>query len=112
MTVKSKRAAETKRVTLNFSDLLEVDDQLTGTPTAAEVQSADLTISSPEIGIPAGTVTPESYLRGSAYCPALSSREVSFLVSGGTAGTEYTVRVTVSTDKGQVLIRDVKLRVN
>lgn len=41
----------------------------------------------------------------------ISGAEVYGPVSGGTAGTDYTIRFTVSTDQGQVFIDDYLVKV-
>ena len=43
--------------------------------------------------------------------PDISSTEVSAFVSGGTAGTDYTLRFTISTSQGQTLIDDYIVKV-
>lgn len=42
---------------------------------------------------------------------AISDREVTVPVSAGTAGTDYTIRFTVSTSRGQILIDDYIVKV-
>lgn len=43
--------------------------------------------------------------------PQIDGNEVYCLVSGGSAGTDYTLRYTVSTDQGQILIDDWVVKV-
>lgn len=107
----TKRADETKLVTVDFSDVLDVLDQLTGTPTAEERYTADLTISSVELATISVTSRTAFWWWPGSW-PQNLSRTMSLLVAGGTAGEEYTIRVTVATDSGQSLVKDVKLRVN
>jgi len=42
---------------------------------------------------------------------AISGREVSVPISGGTAAADYTIRFTVSTSKGQIFIDDYIVKV-
>lgn len=42
---------------------------------------------------------------------SISGREVTCAVSGGTAGTDYTIRFTVSSSSGQVFIDDYIVKV-
>lgn len=100
-----KRAAEEVLIPIDLTNALAVDDELTGTPTAVEHGSSDLTIGTPEIEDPAITSTTPW-----PWPTTDMARKLSFLVSGGTAGNDYTIRVTVATDSGQTLIRDVRLR--
>lgn len=101
---RTKRPAEIRWAAVDFSDRLQADEQLSGTPTVIEVDSAALTISEVEINTTADIVV--NMEASKAY------HAVSFLVAGGTAGNEYKVRVTVDTDEGQTLIREISFRVN
>lgn len=91
----SKRVAETRRLDVNFSDRLAEDEELTGTPTAVEVGSGDLTISNIEINSDVVFI---------GHRDALENKSVSCFIAGGLAGAEYTVKITVVTDDGQTLI--------
>lgn len=99
----NKKAAEIRTFKVPFSDKLHADELLSGTPTVAEVGTAALTISSPEL-----TVSPLAVM-GNVFIP--TSLGVQFTVAGGVAGTTYTIRITAETDDGQTLINEVTLRV-
>lgn len=103
--IRSKRAAETRRVIVNMSSRFLADEILTGTPTVVEVGSSDLTIS--DVGLNAADET----IAGRV---ALVDQAVAFTVAGGTAGEEYTIRITATTDAtyAQTLIEQITLRVN
>lgn len=103
--IRSKRAGETRRVVVNFSGNFLADEILTGTPTVVEVGSSDLTIS--DVGINALDETVAGRV-------ALVDQAVAFTVAGGTAGTEYRLRITATTNAQypQTLISDITLRVN
>lgn len=105
----SKKAAEVRTIVVDFREKLLADELLSGTPTVAEVTTSDLTISEESL-----TVTPMAafgypFAIG-PYVP--TDHGVQFLVAGGTAGTEYTIRITATTDDGQTLIQEIVLRVN
>lgn len=102
---RSKRAAETKRLLVDFSDSLALDDQLLASPTAAEKTTSHLTITSVEAIMPEDLdeeVTP------------VGTRKtiVSMLVAGGTAGNDYSIDITTTTDEGQTLVKRHTFRVN
>lgn len=77
---------------------------LTGTPTVVEQGTTDLTISTILVNNTTVTVFGVDYPAGTA---------VTFHVTGGTANTTYTMRVTVSTDASpaDTFVGDCKLRV-
>ena len=102
---RSKRAAETKRQVIDFADLLEQDDQLASSPTAAEKTTGHLTISSVE------SVTPEA-LDADATTAGTRRTLVTMLIAGGNAGADYAVDITAETEEGQTLIRRFTFRVN
>ena len=91
----------TRRCAVDFTDDLRDSELLTGTPTAAEQTTSDLTISDVQRNTAAITIKGVSVAIDNA---------VTFLVSGQNAGTEYTVRVTCGTDAtdAQTLEYDVK----
>ena len=80
---------ETRNGKVSFVDLLDDGESLTGTPTVVEVTTSDLTISNAAVSAAALTINGESVATGKA---------VQFKVTGGTAGTTYLLRITVSTD--------------
>lgn len=67
-------------------------------PALDEDESIISATASAQIGITAGTVD-------------VSGDEVSCPVSGGTAGTDYTIRFTISTDQGQIIQDDYVVKV-
>lgn len=77
---------------------------LTGTPTIVEVTTTDLTLTSKTVNVSAVVIKGESYITGTA---------VLFHRAGGSAGVEYTVRITVSTNSSpaDVLVKDVTFSV-
>jgi hypothetical protein len=99
----SKRTDETRQAVIEFSSRLSSDELLLGTLTVSEVTSSDLTIS--DIHISSEDITYD-------YRAITSQRAVTFLVSGGVAGKEYTIRATVATDAGQTLVGTITFRVN
>jgi hypothetical protein len=105
--MRSKKAAETVNVLVDFSHRLSIGELLAGTPVVSEVGTSDLTLSNPIVPTADTTVSVLQQL-------ALSDRCVQFTVEGGTAGTTYVVRITVSTDAtyAQTLVQEVQLRVN
>ena len=101
----SKRAAETKRVQVDFYDSLGAKELLTGTPTVQEMFTTDLTFS----GI--GFNTSDLFI---AHAWRLASTVVEFLVAGGTSGRIYSIQVSATSDAttAQTRIKDVQLKVN
>ena len=100
-------AAETRLATVSFRSVLSSGELLTGTPTVAEVGTADLTISNVAVNttaVAASDIFPDGVSVGQA---------VQFLVSGGVAGTTYSIRVSATTDAtpAQTLRRRVTIRV-
>jgi len=88
---------------INYTDWLDSSELLTGTPTATEVTSTDLTISS--VGVSTASMT----IGGDAV---ITAKAVKFKVIGGTtANSPYSIRVTVSTDAtvARTAIRDCLL---
>lgn len=82
-------AGETRRVQISFSGLLGATESLTGSPTATELTTAVLTISTPAVNSEALTINGVSVAAG---------RAIQFNVSGGTAGTTYRIKVRCGTD--------------
>lgn len=77
---------------------------LTGTPTVAEQTTSDLTLTSAAVNTAELTLFGETFAIGTA---------VVFHRAGGVAGTEYTIRVTVSTDASpaDVIVGDLILEI-
>lgn len=100
--IQQKSPGETMQARVSFRDLLVDDDVLTGTPTAVEQTTSDLTISSVELNNGSVTVLGETIP---------TNNVVLFMVAGGTDDTLYTIRVTVNTTGGSTFQRDVLLRI-
>jgi hypothetical protein len=100
--LRAKRASETVLVPVDFTDRLDENTTLSGTPTVEELYANSLTISS--ISISGATAFD--------WRPIAANKALTFLLAGGTAGTEYTLRVTVSTDDSQTLMKEISFRVN
>ena len=99
-----KTASEVINCSVSFADYLDSGELLTGTPTAAELTSSDLTIASVAVSTTALTINGVSVDIGEA---------VTFSVSGGTADTDYTIIVSCGTDAtpAQTRYGRVRLRV-
>lgn len=81
----------------SFAAQLDSDESLTGTPTVEEQTTSDLTITSETVSTATLTINGTSVAAGEA---------VQFTVSGmKTTSSPYTLKVTVSTDAGQTLVR-------
>ena len=83
---------------IDFTDSLKDGALLTGTPTVEEVTTSDLAISNNAVNTAAVAI-------GKAVMASIAS---------GTAGTTYTVKVTVSTDEtaAQTFVSNYTLRVD
>ena len=89
-------AGDTEIASVDYTDWLDSGESLTGTPTAVEQSSSDLTIADLGDTADQGTVsTTEMTILGNTVAAGAA---VSFQVSGQQAGTTYTVLVTASTD--------------
>jgi hypothetical protein len=82
---------ELRNVSVNFADLLDSGELLTGTPTV--VSDTDVTIDNEQVNDEIIIINNESVAVGNA---------VQFTVECAVAGN-YTVEIKVSTDAGQVL---------
>lgn len=91
----SKRASETRRLDVSFSDRLAPEEEINGTPVVVEISTAHLTISNIAINDDVVFI---------GYRNADKNKSISCFIAGGQAGNEYTVRITVTTDDGQTLI--------
>ena len=90
---------------LDYTDLLDSGESITGTPVVAEQTSSDLTISSEQFNSSATVINGRSVSAGKA---------VQFLVSGQLAATErYSLHVTAITDSTpqRTIKRGVRFRV-
>jgi hypothetical protein len=94
----------TRMVRINCTDDLDDGASLTGTPTVAEQTTSDLTLD-------------DKAVNAATYSCAVTGKTVAigkaieFTVAGGSAGTDYTVRCTCSTDSSpaETLVYDVIL---
>ena len=94
MTIKApelprKSPGDTEAAAVNFVQQLRSGELLSGTPTVAEQASSDLTISNQGLN----TTTIDV-----AGVSAAASQAVVYTVAGGSSGTLYSIKVTVSTD--------------
>ena len=98
-----KTASEVRNVFTSFLDRLEKGEKLTGTPTVT-VSPTGPTIAN--IAIP----TADRIINGKLVP---GSASVSFTVSAGTAGTQYTFTLTATTNaaNAQTLIGKIRLEV-
>ena len=97
----TKWAGESRLVEVDFSRKLSADEVL-DSATAREIETADLTLSTPTINTEIWTIEGKAVPIGkAAFC----------IVQGGTAGTEYAVRIEAVTDDGQTLMRQITVRV-
>lgn len=98
----SKSAGDTLNVAVDFADMLTSTEVLTGTPTVTctGLTLAGKAVNSVAITTPSG----DTLAIGNA---------VTFSVAGGTAGTDYSIDVTVSTNStpAQTIQRLCKLSV-
>ena len=95
---------DTEKVSVSFKDHLDSGELLTGTPTVVEVTTTDLTLGSKQVNTTAYT---DKWNASIAIGQA-----VQFSVTGGSSGTTYTIRITVSTDAAiaRTFVRDIKLK--
>ena len=92
-------------ISLNFTDLLDGSELLTGTPTVAEQTTSDLTIASEQVNT-------NTYVESCSGDTVAVGAAVQFKVSGGTvANSPYRIRVTCSTDATvpRTFVRDILL---
>ncbi len=91
----------TRNGAINCDDDLASGDTLTGTPTAVEDTTSDLTITGVAVNTAALTILGESTAIG---------RAIQFTVAGGTvANSPYLILVTATSTDGETLKYDVKL---
>ena len=93
---------ETRLIRFDLTDDLEAGASLSGTPTVSEVTTTDLTLANKAVN----TSTYVDDLTGETIAVG---KAVQFTCAGGSAGTTYRVRVTVSTDSTptETLVWDV-----
>jgi hypothetical protein len=84
----TKSAGDTELVAVDFSEYLDTGETLTGTPTVVEVTTTALTLASKAVSSTSLVILGRTVTAAEA---------VQWLVSGGTAGTRYKMRVTCST---------------
>jgi hypothetical protein len=89
----SKTAAETRNVSVSFLSRLDSGELLTGTPTIA-VSPSGLTLGEPAVN------QTSQYVNGRLHA---AGTVVKFQVSGGSAGTVYTVSVYCDTTGDQFI---------
>jgi len=111
--IRQMTAGEKRVFAVSFVGMLDGTEVLDGTPTAVEVTTSDLTIANIAETANQATVSTGSLTIDGAT--VTTGQALQFTVSGGTAGTCYTIRLTASTDAspspGQTLILDVILDV-
>jgi len=94
---------ETRNVAVSFVDVLDDDELLTGTPTIVEVTTNDLTLTNKTVNTSVLTINGHSVAIGKA---------IQFKVSGQlVANSPYTIKITVSTNAAQTLVKYVVLSV-
>lgn len=82
-----KSVGEVRLASVSFAGRLDAGVTLTGTPTVTDA-TGDLTISSASVSTGNLTINGETVVTGDA---------VQFLVTGGTAGTTYPIRISCAT---------------
>lgn len=100
---RTKTEDEVRNVAVDFTQELDSGELLAGTPTITE-STGDLTISNKAVSTSSLTINGSTVATGGA---------VQFKVSGGTAGTTYTINIQCSTDSSpaQTVEADVELEV-
>lgn len=95
---------DVERPEIDYSGWLGSDEELTGTPTAVEIGSTDLTISG--VGLSTTTLS----ILGEDV-PA--HKAVVFMLSGQKSGKRYTVRLTATSNSSpaRTCVRDIVLTV-
>ena len=99
-----KSVSEVCNVAVDFTDLLDSGELLTGTPTIVEVTTTALTLSDKAVSTAALIINGRTVIIGAA---------LQFKVVGGAAGTEYEIRLTCATNStpAQTRIARIKLLV-
>ena len=98
-----KHVSEVRAVAVDFGAVLDSGELLTGTPTVTEA-TGGVTLGSKAVNTGSITVNGRTVITGQA---------VQFTITGGTAGTEYTVVVTCGTNAtpAQTLIEVLRFKV-
>ena len=91
-----KSVSENVNCAVSFVNLLDSGELLTGTPTIVEVTTSDLTLSNKVVNTAQLTINGETVAIGQA---------VQFHAQGGTAGTDYDIRITATTDSSPAQTR-------
>ena len=86
---------------IDYTEYLDADELLTGTPTIVEVTTTDLTLTNKVVNTEEVRILERDVAIGKA---------ILFKVSGQKINTEYTIRITVSTDGGRTAVRDAILK--
>lgn len=102
-TIREKGAGETRAVIVSFLNVLRGNDRLTGTPTVVEVTTSALTLASK-------TLNSASEVVDDQVVPINAA--VKFTVAGGSAGTTYKIKITVSSVNGETYVKVVRILVN
>lgn len=92
---------EVRIASVSFIGLLDDGESLSGTPTAVELTTSDLTISNESINSKALTINNKSVAKNKA---------VQFKFLGQKAGTTYTIEVTCGTDSSPVQTLKIKVK--
>lgn len=96
---------ETRNVFVDFAKELEdTGDDLTGTPTASEMTTTDLTLANVAVGTATFTDADDYVWTASKY--------VTFTISGQQDDTDYLVKVSTTSDAGnaETLVRIAKFQ--
>lgn len=95
-------AGDSETIAIDYTDILDGSELLTGTPTVVEPTTSGVTLSNKGVNTAALTIKGRSVAIGKA---------VQCLGSGWTSGSTHTIRVTVSTDASpaRTWVRDIKI---
>lgn len=93
---------ETEVVSIDYTEYLDADELLAGTPTVVEVTTTDLTLTNKVVNTAAVRILERDVAIGKA---------VQFKISGQEINTQYSIRVTATTDGGRTVVRDAILTV-
>lgn len=96
-----KTTNEIRNVAVNFTELLDSGEKLTGTPSVS-VSPSGITVSNVARNSTTATILGESV-------PA--NQAITFTASGGTSGTQYTLTVQVDTDASNAQTLEGKVRI-
>lgn len=93
--------AATRSAGVDFTDDLDENETLTGTPAITEVGTTHLTLTSKEVNSAVKLISGREVQIGKA---------VLFKVTGQHINTTYTIHIVITTSTGDVLVWDVVLR--